>query len=168
MEYGIETRCIHGAEGVTKDHSYGSMGTPIYQTATFSHPGVGRSTGYDYSRESNPTRSELEKIVTSLEGAYDTVACTSGMAALSICMELFEPGSHFVCTEDLYGGSVRMFATTAAKKGLSFSYVNTSDPAATEAEIKKHPHTKALYIETPSNPTMQVTDLRAMKKLADT
>ena len=70
MEYGIETRCIHGAEGVTRDHSYGSMGTPIYQTATFSHPGVGRSTGYDYSRESNPTRSELEKIVTSLEGAY--------------------------------------------------------------------------------------------------
>ena len=168
MEYGIETRCIHGAEGVTRDHSYGSMGTPIYQTATFSHPGVGRSTGYDYSRESNPTRSELEKIVTSLEGAYDTVACTSGMAALSICMELFEPGSHFVCTEDLYGGTVRMFATTAAKKGLSFSYVNTSDPAATEAEIKKHPNTKALYIETPSNPTMQVTDLRIMKKLADT
>ena len=165
MEYGIETRCIHGAEGVTRDHSYGSMGTPIYQTATFSHPGVGRSTGYDYSRESNPTRSELEKIVTSLEGAYDTVACTSGMAALSILLELFENGTHFVCSEDLYGGSVRIFSTIGANRGLTFSYVNTADAELVEKAIKKE--TKALYIETPSNPTMQVTDLRAMKALAE-
>ena len=90
MAYGIETRCIHGEDGITREHAYGSMGTPIYQTATFAHPGVGQSTGFDYTRESNPTRSELERIVSSLEKAYDTVACASGMAALSILLELFE------------------------------------------------------------------------------
>lgn len=95
MAYGIETRCIHGEDGITREHAYGSMGTPIYQTATFAHPGVGQSTGFDYTRESNPTRSELERIVSSLEKAYDTVACASGMAALSILLELFENGAHF-------------------------------------------------------------------------
>ena len=165
MAYGIETRCIHGEDGITREHAYGSMGTPIYQTATFAHPGVGQSTGFDYTRESNPTRSELEKIVTSLENAYDTVACASGMAALSILLELFENGAHFVCSEDLYGGSVRIFSTIGANRGLTFSYVNTADAELVEKAIKKE--TKALYIETPSNPTMQVTDLRAMKALAE-
>ena len=165
MAYGIETRCIHGEDGITREHAYGSMGTPIYQTATFAHPGVGQSTGFDYTRESNPTRSELERIVSSLEKAYDTVACASGMAALSILLELFENGAHFVCSEDLYGGSVRIFSTIGANRGLTFSYVNTADAELVEKAIKKE--TKALYIETPSNPTMQVTDLRAMKALAE-
>ena len=165
MAYGIETRCIHGEDRITREHAYGSMGTPIYQTATFAHPGVGQSTGFDYTRESNPTRSELERIVSSLEHAYDTVACASGMAALSIMLELFENGAHFVCSEDLYGGSVRIFGTIGANRGLTFSYVNTADAEAVEKAITKD--TKALYIETPSNPTMQVTDLRAMKKLAE-
>lgn len=164
MEYDIETRCIHGKNEKAKEHGYGSLSTPIYQTATFAHPGVGHSTGYDYSRESNPTRSELEEIVSSLEGCLDTVACGNGMAALSICMELFASGDHFVCTEDLYGGSVRYFNTIGTKRGLSYSYVNTADPSAVEDAIQEN--TKALYIETPSNPTMQVTDLRAMKELA--
>ncbi|MDO4262166.1 MAG: PLP-dependent aspartate aminotransferase family protein [Eubacteriales bacterium] len=167
MGYGIETRCIHGEEGITREHAYGAMGTPIYQTATFAHPGVGRSTGYDYSRESNPTRSELEKIVTSLEGAYDTVACSSGMAALAVCLELLDPGAHVVCTEDLYGGSVRMFAAMGERHGITFSYADTSDERAAEEAVRRHPGTKALYIETPSNPTMKVTDLRAMRRLAD-
>lgn len=114
---------------------------------------------------SNPTRSELERIVSSLEKAYDTVACASGMAALSILLELFENGAHFVCSEDLYGGSVRIFSTIGANRGLTFSYVNTADAELVEKAIKKE--TKALYIETPSNPTMQVTDLRAMKALAE-
>lgn len=165
MEYNIETKCIHGDNSLTKEHPFGAVGTPIYQTATFAHPGVGASTGYDYTRESNPTRAELENIVSSLEGAYDTVACSTGMAAISICLELFGSGDHLICSEDLYGGSVRLFRTIGESRGIRFSYVDTSDAELVEQAIGEN--TKALYIETPSNPTMKVTDLRAMKRLAD-
>ena len=105
MAYQIETTCICGDPETSKNHSFGAVSVPIYQTATFAHPGIGESTGHNYTRESNPTRDELEKTVLALEGAVDTVACTSGMAAISLMMELFDSGSHFVCTEDLYGGS---------------------------------------------------------------
>lgn len=165
MGYNIETRCIHGDGDSKEAHSFGAISVPIYQTATFAHPGVGRSTGFDYSRESNPTRKELERIVSSLESAVDTVACTTGMAAIMLCLELLEEGSHIVCTDDLYGGSVRLFAELGNKRGLSFTYVDTSDTALVEESLQEN--TKALYIETPSNPTMKVTDLRAMKELAD-
>ena len=165
MDYKFETRCIHRDNEHEEGHPYGSVCTPIYQTATFYHPGIGQTTGFNYTRESNPTRTELEDIVTSLEEAKDTVACANGMAAIVLCMELFESGEHIVCSEDLYGGSVRMFQTTGEKRGLTFTYVNTADAAATEAAIKNN--TKALYIETPSNPTMQITDLAKMKSLAD-
>lgn len=165
MDYKFETRCIHRDNEHEEGHPYGSVCTPIYQTATFYHPGIGQTTGFNYTRESNPTRTELEDIVTSLEEAKDTVACANGMAAIVLCMELFESGDHIVCSEDLYGGSVRMFQTTGEKRGLTFTYVNTADAAATEAAIKSN--TKALYIETPSNQTMQITDLAKMKSLAD-
>lgn len=165
MDYSIETRCIHGTDHIIKKHSYGSLGVPIYQTATFAHPGLGESTGYDYSRESNPTRSELEHIITSLEGAKDTVACSSGMAAVAICLELFEQGAHFVCSEDLYGGTVRMFQSIGESRSMQFSYVNTADAELVEKHIREN--TRALYIETPSNPTMIVTDLRKMKQIAE-
>ena len=81
MNYGFETRCIHGNGTDEKTHSYGSVAVPIYQAATFAHPGIGQSTGYDYTRESNPTRTELEHTMSALEGAVDTVACANGMAA---------------------------------------------------------------------------------------
>lgn len=165
MDYKFETRCIHRENEHEEGHPYGSVCTPIYQTATFYHPGIGQTTGFNYTRESNPTRTELEDIVTSLEEAKDTVACANGMAAIVLCMELFESGDHIVCSEDLYGGSVRMFQTTGEKRGLTFTYVNTADVAATEAAIKSN--TKALYIETPSNPTMRITDFAEMRKLAD-
>lgn len=165
MDYKFETRCIHRENEYEKGHPYGAVCTPIYQTATFYHPGIGQTTGYNYTRESNPTRSELEEIVTSLEEAKDTVACANGMAAIALCMELFESGDHILCSEDLYGGSVRIFETTGKKRGLEFSYVNTADVSAVEKAIQSN--TKALYIETPSNPTMQITDLRQMKRLAD-
>lgn len=164
MEYSLETRCIHGNGADSKGHPYGSVSVPIYQTATFSHPGIGKSTGYDYSRESNPTRTELEKIVSSLEGALDTVACTSGMAALTLCFELFDAGAHFVCSEDIYGGSTRMFKEIGEGRGMKFTYVNTSNAKAVEAAIRED--TKALFIETPSNPTMIVTDLLEMSRIA--
>lgn len=165
MGYNIATRCIHGDNNTTAEHSFGAVSVPIYQTATFSHPGIGQSTGYDYSRESNPTRAELEKTVSALEGAVDTVACATGMAAISICLELFETGAHIICSEDLYGGSVRIFGTIGARRGIQFSYVDTSDAGLVENSIT--PETKALYIETPSNPTMKVTDLAAMKQIAE-
>lgn len=165
MKYRPDTVCIHGNNTWKGQHPYGAVTAPIYQTATFSHPGPGQSTGYDYSRESNPTRSELEETVSALEHACCTAACSSGMAALTLCLELFAPGDHIVCTQDLYGGSVRLFASLGEKRNLHFSYVDTSDIAATREKIT--PSTRALYIETPSNPTMSVTDIRAMKKLAD-
>ena len=133
MAYQIETTCICGDPETSKNHSFGAVSVPIYQTATFAHPGIGESTGHNYTRESNPTRDELEKTVSALEGAVDTVACTSGMAAISLMMELFDSGSHFVCTEDLYGGSVRIFEALEKKRGFSFSYINTADVEASKA-----------------------------------
>jgi cystathionine gamma-synthase len=165
MNYRIETKCIHGEETIEKGHPYGAIGVPIYQTATFAHPGIGESTGYDYTRESNPTRTELESIVSSLEGAVDTVACSTGMAAVLLCLELFHSGDHILCTDDLYGGSVRAFDAATESRGIQFSYVDTSDVELTRKEIREN--TKALYIETPSNPTMKITDLAAMRELAD-
>ena len=164
MGYGIETRCIHGEKNEIMEHSYGAVSIPIYQTATFAHPGIGETTGHNYTRESNPTREELEKTISSLEGAFDTVACSTGMAAISLCLEVFDSGAHIVCTDDLYGGSVRIFGVIGERRGLQFSYVDTSDAAQVEEAIKEN--TEALYIETPSNPTMKVTDLSAMKELA--
>lgn len=163
MEYNIETRCIHG-KNAKNNHSYGAVSVPIYQTATFSHPGIGETTGHNYTRESNPTRDELEHIISSLEGALDTVACSSGMAAIRLFMELFDLGDHIICTDDLYGGSVRLFDSVGKTHGLEFSYVDTSDITQVEAAIKEN--TAAFYIETPSNPTMMVTDLDAIIKLA--
>jgi cystathionine gamma-synthase len=163
MAYQIETQCICG-NGKT-EHSFGAVATPIYQTATFAHPGIGQSTGFDYTRESNPTRTELEQVVSALEGALDTVACSSGMSAISLCLELLENGSHVICSEDLYGGSVRIFKTVSETRAMSFSYVDTSDEKTVEAAITEH--TRALYIETPSNPTMQITDLDKMHQIAE-
>ena len=163
MAYDIETRCIHGEE-TQEEHPFGALSVPIFQTATFSHPGIGETTGHNYTRESNPTRDELERLVSSLEGAIDTVACSSGMAAIRLCMELFDLGDHIICTDDLYGGSVRLFDSVGKTHGLEFSYVDTSDIEQIKAAIK--PNTAAFYIETPSNPTMKVTDLEAVIKLA--
>ncbi len=163
MSYDIETRCIHGND-LEKEHPFGAVSVPIFQTATFSHTGIGETTGHNYTRESNPTRDELEHLVSSLEGAIDTVACASGMAAIRLCMELFDLGDHIICTDDLYGGSVRLFDSVGKTHGLEFSYVDTSDIEQVKAAIK--PNTAAFYIETPSNPMMKVTDLKAVIDLA--
>ncbi|MBE5961664.1 MAG: PLP-dependent transferase [Lachnospiraceae bacterium] len=163
-QYNLETRCIHGEDRESADHAFGSIPVPIYQAATFSHPGIGESTGYNYTRESNPTRAELERVVASLEGAVDAVACSSGMAAIGLCLELFGAGAHFVCSQDLYGGSVRMFQTIGQERKRTFTYVSTADADLVEKAITEQ--TKALYIETPSNPTMQITDLEQMSRLA--
>ena len=160
----IETLCVHSLNEDKKAHTYGAMTVPIFQTATFSHPGVGESTGYDYSRQSNPTRTELEDCISALEGAYDTVATSTGMAACSLVLELFNAGDHIISQEDIYGGSTRLFNTLGVERGRKFSYVNTTKPENVLNAINEN--TKAIFIETPSNPTMLVTDIREIAKIA--
>ncbi|QOX62930.1 PLP-dependent transferase [Anoxybacterium hadale] len=156
-----KTICIHGCK--EKKDLTGSVSVPIYQSATFAHPAVGKSTGYDYSRQQNPTREHLECTVAALEGGSHAVAFTSGMAAITALMELFQPGDHIIASEDLYGGSIRLFEQINKKNGLRFSYADTSDATKIEALITKD--TKAVFIETPSNPTMIVTDIKAVSEL---
>ena len=164
MSRQLETRCIHGNSDFSYQEATRAVSFPIYQTATFGHIGLGQSSGYDYTREKNPTRQHLEETITALEGAYDTVAFSSGMAAISACFELFEPGDHIICSEDLYGGVIRLFRTISQKNGLSVSYVDTTDIEKVHSQLR--PETKALYIETPSNPMMNITDLSACAALA--
>ncbi|MBO4390352.1 MAG: aminotransferase class I/II-fold pyridoxal phosphate-dependent enzyme [Lachnospiraceae bacterium] len=164
MAYSIETRCIHGEEHNCPDPNH-AISYPIYQTASFSHLTPGHNpNGFDYSRESNPTRAHLEETVASLENAADAVAFSSGMAAISTCMDLFSPGDRIICTLDLYGGSVRLFQNIGTKNGLVFSYIDTSDLSLVEQELKAG--AAAIYLETPSNPMMLVTDIRGCAELA--
>jgi len=160
----IETLCVHSLNEDKMAHAYGAMTVPIFQTATFSHPGVGESTGYDYSRQSNPTRTELEDCISALEGAYDTMATSTGMAACSLVLELFNAGDHIISQEDIYGGSTRLFNTLGVERGRKFSYVNTTKPENVLNAINEN--TKAIFIETPSNPTMLVTDIREIARIA--
>ncbi len=163
MDRKIATRCLHleETEGITEN--YGAVSYPIYQTATYAHPAVGQSTGYDYSRLQNPTRERLEKIVASLEDGIDACALSSGMAAISLFFEIFEPGSHVIAEADLYGGSIRFFDNVSKKNGLEFSYVNCAEEDISQY-IKSN--TKAIYIETPTNPMMHVADISKIAALA--
>jgi len=157
-----DTLCIHATP--IENNPTRAINIPIYQTAAFSHPGIGQSAGYDYSRQQNPTREHLEKIVATLENGYDAMAFSSGMAAIAMVMELFSPGDHLIVSNDLYGGSYRLFETVSAKNGLLFTKIDTGDLAAVKASIKEN--TKAIYIETPTNPMMQVTDIAAAAAVA--
>ena len=161
MEYGLETRCLH-LEGDNDENRYGAVSFPIYQTATFAHRGVGESTGYDYTRLQNPTREQLERIVASLEKGIDALAFSSGMAAIGAVMELFRPGDHVIVDSDLYGGSVRLFRSISEKNGLSITAVNCSQDNVCHYITEK---TKAVYIETPTNPMMNITDIKKLGKI---
>lgn len=164
MSLSIESRCIHLEED-DRASRFGAVSFPIYQTATFAHPALGESTGYDYSRVQNPTRQQLEKTVASLEQGTDAVAFSSGMAAILAVMELFAPGDHIVTEADLYGGTPRLFHTVSEPRGITFTSVSFSDGIGRAAAAIR-PETKALYIETPTNPMMNVTDIRAAAELA--
>lgn len=164
MNYSIDTLCIHGDEHKTKDSNY-AISYPIYQSASFSHITPGHNpTGFDYTRESNPTRAHLEETVSALEHAYDTVAFSSGMAAISTVLELFKPGDHIVFGEDLYGGVVRHIALICKKNDYEIEFVDTSDLTNLKNAIKSN--TRAVYFETPTNPTMRVTDIKAAADIA--
>jgi cystathionine gamma-synthase len=152
---------VHGAS--LFDPHTGAVSTPIYQSSTFRHPGLNQSTGFDYSRGINPTRSELEQTIALLENGKYGLAFATGMGAISTLIKLFQSGDHLVVSEDLYGGTYRLFHEYYARYGFSFSWVDTSDFSRIEAALR--PETKALFIETPSNPMMKVTDIRRSAEL---
>lgn len=162
MEYQNATKCIHLQNNENVEKAFGAVSFPIYQTAAFAHKGVGESTGYDYSRMQNPTREQLEKTVAALEKGIDAIGFSSGMAAIAAVMELFAPGDHVIIDADLYGGSVRLFQNITAKKGIVFSRVDLS-----REEISSYitEQTKAVFLETPTNPMMHVTDLKKLGEL---
>ncbi|MCQ2535660.1 MAG: PLP-dependent aspartate aminotransferase family protein [Lachnospiraceae bacterium] len=163
MELEFATRCLYGDKEKFEKESTGAISFPIYQTATYAHPEVGQSTGFDYSRLQNPTREHLEKVVASLEKGIDALAFSSGMAAITALMEIFKPGDHIITEADLYGGSIRLFDNINKKNGVTFSHVNCS-----KEDISKYinENTKAIYIETPTNPMMNVTDIRKIADIA--
>lgn len=163
MGYHIETKCLHLEEDKNSCDKSGAVSFPIYQTATFAHAGVGENTGYDYSRLQNPTREHLEKIVAELEKGMDAVAFSSGMAAISALMEIFKPGDHLIVDEDLYGGSVRLFHHISEKNGIHITAVNLSYENAEDYITKQ---TKAIYVETPTNPMMNVADIKKLSQIA--
>jgi cystathionine gamma-synthase len=156
-----ETACIHAVRDKTQ--TTGAVAVPIYQSATFAHPGFGQSTGYDYSRTQNPTREHVEKMLAALEKGEGAAAFATGMAALAALMELFSPGDEIIATDDLYGGSIRLFNEISIKNGIIVKFTDTSDLRTVEKSISGA--TKALFIETPTNPMMKVTDIEGVKKI---
>lgn len=158
----LETKVVHGCQGY--DPHTGAVSFPIYQSATFRHPGLYQSTGYDYSRLQNPTREELEKTIAQLENGKHGFAFSSGMAAITTIIKLFSPGDHIVVSDDLYGGTYRLFEEIYKRYGLEFTYVDSSDLNEIICGLKDN--TAGLFIETPSNPLMKVTDIEAVTRLA--
>ena len=162
MAYAKETICVQGS-GEAKD-VYGSISYPIYLSATYAHPALGETTGYAYGRAGNPTRDELQRTVAALENGKYALAYASGMAAITAVFDLFSPGDHLIATDDIYGGSLRLWSTVGKKNGLETESVDTTDLVALKAAIR--PNTKAIFIETPSNPMMKVSDIAAISELA--
>lgn len=158
----FDTRCVRAA--MRPDPTTGAIVPPIYQSATFVLPGIGQDLGFDYTRSSNPTRQVLEEQMAAIEGVEHGTAFASGMSAVDAVMRLFESGDHIVSSDDVYGGVSRLFNRILKNFGMDFTFVNTSDPAAVEAAIR--PETKMVWIETPTNPLLKVTDVEAVGKIA--
>ncbi len=158
----IRTQSVH--TGVYKDNSYNSVTTPIYPTSTFYFDALGKNKGYDYTRSGNPTRSALEENIASLEGGIGCSATATGMAAITAALFLCKAGDHIVTGDDIYGGTYRLFNQVLPQMGLSFSFVNMRDLAKVKSAIL--PKTKMIWIETPSNPLLNIVDLDAVIKLA--
>jgi len=159
----IETRITHA--GLCTDSVTGAISTPIYQTATFRHPAVGVSTGYDYSRTVNPTRQVLENVMADLEGGDRGFAFASGMGAITTVLMMFSNGDHLLVSDDLYGGTYRVLERNFRQLGITVDYVDMTQLESVEAAIIPG-HTKAILIETPTNPLMKITDLAKVSALA--
>lgn len=150
--------------GLVSDKTTGAISTPIYQTATFRHPELGRSTGFDYSRTQNPTRKAVEEAVAALEEGHAGFAFGSGMAAITSLLMLYRPGDHIVLTEDCYGGTYRIVDKLFNEFGLTATFVDTSDLIQVQQALQ--PATKAILLETPTNPLMKIADIKAIVGLA--
>lgn len=159
---GLATRAIHA--GQRPDPMSGAIMTPLYLTSTYVQESIGVNKGYEYARGKNPTRQALERNVATLEGGRHGFAFSSGMGCLDSIMKLFRAGDHIICGENVYGGTFRLFDRILQHTGLSFSYVDASDPQRIADAMT--PATRALVVETPTNPLMRLTDLRAMAEIA--
>ena len=160
---GFSTRCIHA--GQSPDPSTGAVMTPIYATSTYVQSSPGVHQGYEYSRSQNPTRFAYERCVADLEGGVRGYAFASGLAATSTLLDVLEPGAHVIASDDMYGGTYRLFARVRGKSaGLQFSYVDMRDPAQIEAAIT--PATRMIWVETPTNPMLKLVDLAAVAAIA--
>ena len=156
------TRCVHG--GVYKDPLYNSVVTPLYPSSTFYFEGPRQTSGYDYTRTKNPTRDALEENLASLEGGAGATAVATGMAAITTALHLLPPGAHVIAGNDIYGGTYRLFANVLPARGLRFSLVDMGDLNAVAAAFE--PDTALVWIETPSNPLLRLTDIAAVSAMA--
>jgi cystathionine gamma-synthase len=166
-EHRFETLAIHA--GQDPDSATGAVIPPIYQTSTYAQEAVGQHKGYEYSRTGNPTRTALETCLAALEGFGSSrptygLAFASGMAAIDTVLRLVAPGEHVLAGNDVYGGTYRLFERVLRPYGLSFSYVDTSDLTAVEREMR--PNTRLIWLETPTNPLMKITDISAVAEIA--
>jgi cystathionine gamma-lyase/cystathionine beta-lyase/cystathionine gamma-lyase/homocysteine desulfhydrase len=159
---GFATIAIHS--GQEPDPSTGAVTVPIYQTSTYAQEALGKHKGFEYARTQNPTRFALERNLAALEGAKFGFAFASGMAAIDATLRLVKSGEHVIVSDNTYGGTFRLFTRVLANYNLEFDFVDTSDPLNVEAAIK--PNTKMVFLETPTNPVMIVTDLREVSEVA--
>jgi cystathionine gamma-synthase len=156
------TQCVHA--GVQPDLAYGAVMPPIYQTSTFAFRDVCTNAGYDYTRSGNPTRATLEEAISVLEGGAGATCTSTGMSAVIVALNLLPQGSHLLCTVDCYGGTFRALEHAKATYGLEVTYLDLADLAAVRAAFR--PNTRMVWIETPSNPLLRLTDIRAVADVA--
>lgn len=158
----FKTLAVHA--GVAKDTAYNSVITPIYQTSTFRFEGIGQTKGFDYTRSGNPTRTALEENLAALEGGTSARAVATGMAAIQTVLHLLKAGDHLICTQDCYGGTERLLRLYTSLYGIEVSFIDLNRESELEASLRKT--TKMVWIETPSNPLMNVTDIRKVTGFA--
>jgi cystathionine beta-lyase/cystathionine gamma-synthase len=159
---GFSTDCVHA--GQAPDEKTGAVITPIFQTSTYKQEGIGKHRGYEYARTANPTREALERNVAALEKGKHGIAYSSGMAAIDTVLRLFVPGDEVVVTNNVYGGTYRLFEMVLKTYGLSFKFVDTADLAVVERALSDK--TRLVFIESPTNPVLRVTDIRAVAEMA--
>lgn len=157
----FETLAIHA--GQRPDPASGAVMTPIYQTSTYVQDAVGQHRGYEYSRTGNPTRTALESCLAALEGSQHGLAFASGMAATDMVLRLLQPGDHVLAGNDVYGGTYRLFENEFKRYGLTFTYIDTADISQVEANLRAE--TRLVWLETPTNPLLTITDMRAVANL---
>lgn len=158
----FETRCVH--TGVDKDSTFNSATTPIYPSSTFRWDDLNTNRGFDYTRSGNPTRKALEENITALEGGIDSRATCTGMSAIAATMHLFKPGDQIIAGHDIYGGTYRLFDSVFRNMGIDFVFVRMGDPEQVRKAMT--PKTKCVWIETPSNPLLNIVDMSAICKVA--